>query len=380
MEAMDKLAAHVRGRVAEWSKQKKEGKKLIGYTPGDFVPEDMITAVGACAIPIMRGGSHEAVAESAAYIPRFIDTFCRSQIGHRMLGDDPLYQMVDRVVVTLTDNNTRAIGDAFDFFAGLKTYRLGVPHQRDEISTEYFLVGLRLFRDWLEEVTGNKLDEAKLKKEIELTNKILDLLGKISELRKSPNPPITGRQVIQLQHASYYGDKAVVAECLQAIYDGLKGKQGPKPAARLLLTGSTLADGDYKVYDLAEAAGAVIVAEEFAEGMRHYWHKINLDGGDVLAALADRYFTRRVPPAWWRPHAKEKISFLKDLAKDYAVDGVIWYNLMYRDSYDIQYFYFAKQIETDMGLKTLKILSDYDTSEIVPMRTRVEAFVETLSR
>jgi benzoyl-CoA reductase/2-hydroxyglutaryl-CoA dehydratase subunit BcrC/BadD/HgdB len=144
-----------------------------------------------------------------------------------------------------------------------------------------------------------------------------------------------------------------------------------------MMIGSTLADGDYKVYDLAEAAGAVVVVEEFAEGMRHYWQQVNLNG-DVLAALTDRYFTKRVPPAWWRPHSQEKINFIKKLASDYSVNGIIWYNLMYRDSYDIQYFYLARQMEKDMGLKTLKIMSDYDTSEIVPMRTRVEAFVETL--
>jgi len=28
----------------------------------------------------------------------------------------------------------------------------------------------------------------------------------------------------------------------------------------------------------------------------------------------------------------------------------------------------------------LKVLSDYDTSEIVPLKTRIDAFVETLRR
>ena len=100
----------------------------------------------------------------------------------------------------------------------------------------------------------------------------------------------------------------------------------------------------------------------------------------VTAALADRYFMRRIPPAWFRPSAKIRIEFAEKLAKDYSVDGIIWYNLLYRDSYDIQYYYFEKALDKDLGLKTLKILSDYDTSEVVPLKTRIEAFVETLRR
>jgi benzoyl-CoA reductase/2-hydroxyglutaryl-CoA dehydratase subunit BcrC/BadD/HgdB len=146
-----------------------------------------------------------------------------------------------------------------------------------------------------------------------------------------------------------------------------------------MIIGSTLADGDLKIYDLVEGAGGIVVIEEFAEGMRHYWSKVNLNG-DTLAALADKHFSKRVPPAWFRPSAAERISFAESLAKDYAADGVVWYALMYRDSYDVQHHYFEKALDKDMGLKTLKIMSDYDTSEIVPMKTRVEAFVETLRR
>ena len=208
---------------------------------------------------------------------------------------------------------------------------------------------------------------------------MLGLLEQLSELRKSASPPISGKQFIELQHASYYGDKAFVVQCLEEMLKELKGEQGRKPDARIMVVGSTLAYGDYKIYDLVEDAGGLVVVEEFAEGMRHYWQKVNLNG-DLKASLADKYFMRRVPPAWFRPSAKIRIEFAEQLAKDYSVDGIIWYNLLYRDSYDIQYYYFEKALDKDLGLKTLKVLSDYDSSEIVPMKTRVEAFIETLRR
>ena len=377
MEANEKLTQHLRGRIEALSKLKKDGRKLIGYTPGGFLPEDMITAVGAIPVPLLRGGTHEAVAESALYLPRFIDTFCRAQIGYRMLGEDPLYQMIDFLIVPVTDNNMRSIAEAFSYFTNVETFRFGVPHDKEEDAVAYYQEGLNLLRAKLEQVTGNTLDEAKLRQELALSNKMWEILENISELRKSPNPPITSEEFIKLNHATFYGDKAVVVQCLEEIYREIKDKKGPKPSARLLLTGSTIAYGDYKVPDLVQRAGGAVVIEEFAEGMRHYWERVDLNDGDVMHALADRYFLRRVPPAWFRP-SRDRIEFNKKLARDYDVDGIIHYHLLYRESYDIQSYYFEKIMNKDLGLKMLKLESDYDTSEIIPMSTRVEGFIETI--
>jgi benzoyl-CoA reductase/2-hydroxyglutaryl-CoA dehydratase subunit BcrC/BadD/HgdB len=144
------------------------------------------------------------------------------------------------------------------------------------------------------------------------------------------------------------------------------------------LTGSTLALGDNKVLNLIEQAGSSVVIEEFAEGLRHYWEDVE-PKGDLFESLADRYFRRRVPPAWFRP-GKERHEFLIKLARDFNVGGVIWYQLMYRDAYDIESAYFPDILKRETGLSMLKIESDYDVAETGPFRTRVEAFIESLRR
>ena len=68
------------------------------------------------------------------------------------------------------------------------------------------------------------------------------------------------------------------------------------------------------------------------------------------------------------------------LAKEFEVQGVVWYQLMYRDSYDIESSYFPEVLKRETGLSMLKIASDYDAAETGPFRTRVEAFVEALRR
>ncbi len=127
---------------------------------------------------------------------------------------------------------------------------------------------------------------------------------------------------------------------------------------------------------MTKEAGATIVTEEFAEGIRHYEQNVQANG-DLMESLADRYFRRRVPPAWFRP-SRERLDHLIELAVDFKVDGIIWYQLMYRSSYDIQAFYFEKMLKDRLNIPMLKLESDYDVSERGPLRTRIETFVEII--
>ena len=377
MEAMKKLSDHLATRLTELTRLRKSGTKLIGYAPGGYMPEELVYAAGAVPVGLIRGGDPEPAAESAAYVPRFIDTFCRSQIGYRMMGGDPLYEIIDLLVVPVTDHNIKTIADCFNFFTNTNVFRFGVPHQKDEYAFEYYLAGLHALKNKLEEFTGNKIEERKLREAIDLSNRMRELLKEISLLRLSERPPITGLEFAKLNHASFIADRAIFMDALKSINIELKQKPPSRPKGpRILLTGSTLAMGDYKVLEIAEGTGANIVIEEFAEGLRHFWDNVHVNG-DLMQGLADRYFRRRVPPAWFRP-SRERLDYLIKLARDFNIDGIIWYQLMYRSSYDIQAFYFEKLLKKELDIPMLKVESDYDVSERGPLRTRIETFVEII--
>jgi benzoyl-CoA reductase/2-hydroxyglutaryl-CoA dehydratase subunit BcrC/BadD/HgdB len=198
-------------------------------------------------------------------------------------------------------------------------------------------------------------------------------------MRKSQPALINSKDFVALNHASSLADKSVMVEILESAYEQLKRQVLPsQEGPRILLTGSTLALGDGKILDMIEEAGGIIVIEEFAEGIRPYWGTIRFDG-DLMEALADYYFMQRVPPAWFRPD-RERLDFLIKLAKDFNVAGVIWYQLMYRESYKLESYYFPDILKRETGLSMLTLESDYDAAEIGPMRTRIETFIETLRR
>jgi len=96
-----------------------------------------------------------------------------------------------------------------------------------------------------------------------------------------------------------------------------------------------------------------------------------------MEALAESYFQRRITPAWFRP-SREMRDFLIKLAEEFSIDGVIWYSLMYRDSYTVQSTLFPKILKDATGLPTLVIESDYDVGEVGPLRTRIETFIEMI--
>jgi len=256
-------------------------------------------------------------------------------------------------------------------------FPFGVPHMKEESTLKYYLHGITRLKSKLEEFTGVEITESKLKEAISLCNRERDLLRNISLMRTSYTAPISGKDFVALNHGSLLADKEFMVRILESFYNELKREserrmEGP----RILLTGSTLALGDSRVTDLVEDAGGDIVIEEFAEGIRPYWENVRLDG-DLMEALADCYFMRRVPPAWFRP-GKERHDFVIKLARDFDVSGVIWYQLMYRESYKIESYYFPDILKKETGLPMLTVESDYDQSETEQLRTRIETFIETI--
>jgi len=145
---------------------------------------------------------------------------------------------------------------------------------------------------------------------------------------------------------------------------------------RVLLIGSALAQGDYQILKMIEDAGAIIAVEHVGEGMRQYWKTVDVDG-DPMKMIAERYFMKRVPPAWFRP-GTERQEFVVELAKDFKVDGVIWYQLMNRESDDFESYWYPEILKARANLPMLKLVSDYDPGEKGAFNTRIETFMEMI--
>jgi len=116
MKTLESLDVHLKNRAAELEELKARGQKIIGYYPGGYIPKEIMLACDAVPVGLIRGGEHEPVLIAGAYLPRWVDTFCRSQIGFKILGGEPTYDLADLLVVPITDNNVRIMSYAWEFY------------------------------------------------------------------------------------------------------------------------------------------------------------------------------------------------------------------------------------------------------------------------
>ena len=380
MQAMEQITSHLRERPAQLRQLKEKGGKIVGYFVGDYVPEELIYASGAVPICLCHGGDPMPANAALSVTTRFLCPFARAQYGEKLLREQPYYQLIDMLVVPITCQHLRRAGDLWDYYTDVPVFRLGIPHEYDsEDGLNYYTDMSRRLRSSLEEFTGKPITDGALKETIDLYNKMRSRLTEISLARKEPNPPISTLDFIRLNHASLYADPRFMVDVLDSLSQEIraKGGKGAVPdAPRLLLVGPNIAFGDYKILELVNEAGGMIVAEEICEGVRFYWENVQ-SNGDLVEALARRYLRERLPCAFMRRSAEKRLDFIAGLAKEFNVAGIIWYQLLYCDTYDIESYYFVQQMEK-LGFPVLKLESDYDILDRGPLRTRIEAFIETL--
>ena len=260
MKAIDRLSVHLKNRLVDLQRKKEDGHKIVGYLPGGYLPEELVLASGAIPLCLVRGGDHSMVELAAAYICRWIDTFCRAQIGYGVSGDDPYYTIIDLLAVPITDNHIRAVSDVLDYNTTIEIFPFGVPHMKEEATLDYYRYGITTLKAKLEEVTGSEIADEKLHEAIILCNQEKRLLREISLMTTSRSVPIRCQDFVSLCHSSSLADKRFLVDVLTLLCEELKGKKIiPLTGPRILLTGSTLAMGDYRIINLIEDAGGVVV-------------------------------------------------------------------------------------------------------------------------
>ena len=373
------LATHLKERPAQLEEAKKNGTKIVGYFPGNYVPEEIIYASGAVPICLMHGGDPHPADVGLSVVPHLFCPFSRSQLGERIIGENPFYSMMDMLVAPITCQHLRKVAEVWEYVGDLQMFKLGIPQQYSyDFEVEYYSDRLKALKDRLEAFTENEITDEKLGKAIDLYNRMRGLLRNISFMRRSSDSSITSLEFVKLNHASFYADPVFMIDFLESLYSELKGKQpdsdGKKP--RILLIGPNIGYGDYRVLELVEAAGGEIVIEEICEGIRYYWHDIE-NNGNPFQSLTKGYLSGRVPCGFMRYSSKMRLDFVLKLIDDFNVSGIIWYELLYCETYDSESYYFVEE----MGKRNIPILvleSSYSTADTGQIKTRIDAFIEIL--
>lgn len=354
----------------------EDQRKKVGYLCS-YTPLELFGAADVAHFRLFKAGDTEQVATGEQITQSVFCDFTKSVLG-AFKRNDPLYNSIDKLYTFYTCDCIRMTGEAVgEFFAPASLYSLP-KHKNSSSSRDYYRNQLVYFRGDLEKLSGNQVTEEKLARQIRLYNQVRRLLIRISELRKRPNPPLTGGDFLELVKAFYYLPAEELLPYYQGVYDRLAAtpEETANRPLRLFMSGGIVADGDRRVLELVEKElGARIVAEDHCTGVKAATTIIN-EEIDPFQAMAEGYIDQ-VPCARMKP-LQERVDISAQLADEYQVDGILYVYLKFCPSYgQIKNEFFRRYQE--LGIPVLELPVDYSKSDQGQLKTRLEAFIDVLN-
>lgn len=358
----------------EIEKWKQQGGKVVGYFC-TTVPEEMLTAAGL--VPFrMRATGSESTEESDAFYSSINCSFPRHCFNLALTGE---FKFLDGVVCVNSCDHVRRIYDNWKKFVPIDFIEvMSLPRKTGPDQVAWYRDELAILRDKVGKHFGVEITDEALRKAIRLHNETRRLQKKLYELRKQEKPPITGAQTLAVMVAGTAMPKERYNEMLRELIDELNGAEGPGGhRARLMIVGGILDDPAY--VKVIEDQGGLVVTDSTCFGTRVMWVEVNEASEDPVKALAQYYVADRPScPRMYGEH-DNRAQYVKEMAREFKVDGIIGERLMFCDQWLVEHYMLDQDLKAD-GIPFLKLDREYITSGIGQLRTRVQAFLETMGR
>lgn len=356
---------------------KEKGGKVMGYYCC-YCPEEVIHAAGMLPFRVRATGSTSSELGDV-YASSTTCTFCRHCLDQAMRGE---YKFLDGLAALHGCDHISRTFDAWRYgkvptpYSPFYLRLLDIPFKIEALSVEWMRVQVDRFKRSLEEHFQVTITDDALRQSIKTYNEKRRLLKSLYQLRKQEAPPITGAEALGIVIASTSMPVEEFNEQLKKMLDELGGRDGFSDyRARLLLTGGELDDPAY--IRLIEELGGLVVTDALCVGLRHFWDLVDEDS-EPLAALAKRYLERSISCPRMVDYQR-RLEFISDLAKEFKVDGIIVQRMKMCDNWGCDSALIQRRARKE-GTPCLILEREYLMSSVGQMRTRVQAFLETIRR
>jgi benzoyl-CoA reductase/2-hydroxyglutaryl-CoA dehydratase subunit BcrC/BadD/HgdB len=378
MGYFDGFFAEIHGsRIVELVEQKKNGGKVVGAFC-TYVPEEIVMALGASCVGLCSGA--EVATEAAEqYLPHNTCSLIKSSLGFKLGKVCPYFEVSDLVIGETTCDGKKKYYEILDEFANV--YVMELPQKKEEADRAFWRVEVRRMVAKIEELTAQRLEPGKLKEAVKVVNDKRRALLRLSEVRKSAPPVISGKDALLINQIAFLDEPVRFAKKVNELCDELEKRaangEGVADAAapRILLSGCPMAIPNWKLPHIVETSGAVVVMEELCTGTRYYDNLVADYAEDldkILDNVAGRYL--EIDCAVFTPNEKRAKNIVQ-LAADYNADGVIYYALLFCAPYTVEAYKVKKALE-DAGVPFLYVETDYSQGDAGQIATRVQAFLE----
>lgn len=382
-ESLDFIQNSYNKRISRIVEEREAGTKIVG-TFCLFVPDEIIFAAGADRI-ILCGGKNETISVAEEYLPRNLCPLVKSSFGSIVnkgclgIKSCPHFNLVDLVVAENTCDSKKKMYELLVDY--IPTYVIDLPQKPDSPEAlNYFLAELNKFKGAMEQLTGIRITDEQLNREIKSSNETRKLFSRLYELRKKDPPAISGLSMLKILQKQYFLSPDELKKALKMLIREVEQEKEDKKLVnrermpRIMVSGCPMAGGNTKVPDIIESKGGIIVAEESCTGTRSFWDLVD-EEKDPMLALAERYI--KIPCSCMSPNDR-RIENILELAREFNIDGVVYYTLQFCHGYNIEKYKVQQALKKE-GVPMLAIETDYGDSDVEQIGLRVDAFLEMLS-
>ncbi len=363
-------------------KAQEDGGLAMGYTCF-HIPEVLLN-VDNCFSVRLRAPNTGSIDIATYYMSNYTCEFARALLERAIEGG---YQFLDALIgVDACSMMNRSmehfeilhVNDKPNFFVT----HTDMPYKITDYTLDSYVRQMRLrVLDRMTEVFGVDTSDAAIRKAVEEHNEVCRIISEISEMRKADNPVITGYEFHVLNLVTYCCPKALILPYLRETLAELKTRKPDKKSpfrARVAIVGSEIDDPN--LTKLIEGCGALVVSDRYCFGSTPGREVIELtDDEDALTQICRHYMEVSECARYISDEKVLQRRVTADrLAKEFKAEGMIYEQMKYCDYWGFERALVSHVMHDEYGWPVLSIDRLYNNGNSGQLRTRVQAFVESL--
>ena len=359
-----------------------EGKKCVA-TLCENIPEPLVNLEGLFSVRL-RAPKTGSMEMGTYYLTSFLCEYTRAILERAIEGG---YQFADCMITPdgcsmlnrcVENMELLHVNQKENFFYQY----MEIPMKADDNGLNLYVLQCKnhILKP-LQEKFGIDVSDSAIRKSVEVHNKVCSLIRQIGEFRKEENPRITGYEFHIITMATYCAPKEKLISKLEETLEEIKNRvpdEKSKYRARVVLVGSEVDDVD--VVKLIEESGAYVCADRFCYGSFPGRNEIELkDSEDALTQICRQYMYRAQCPRYMnQAKIQERKKYIENLASEYKADGIIYQQMKFCDPWAYERMVGSKVLRDEKGFPVLSVDRPYAIGSSGQLRTRVQAFVESV--
>lgn len=352
-------------------KAKQNGEKVAGFLC-TYSPQELFHAGGY--FPVRLIGKEGGTPLADQCLQPYACSFAKGVLNLGLAGD---FTFLDLVVFSHTCDTMQNLADIWRRrIQNLSVIIVSTPNLTEgDITLNYLKRELMRVKEEVEHISGKKITDENLLESIRLYDQHRENMKRLYQMRQANPSLLSGTEMFTIVLSSFVVKKEEHNKWLENLIRELQNTSTEEIKKPKILVGGSVCQAQGFIQSI-EATGAIVTDDDLCMGYRSYVIP-PVPEGEPIEMLARMYLSRIPCPAFHKPGYDPAEVYINK-AKAGGIDGVIFLQTKFCDPYAFNYPYLRKRLEQE-GIPSL--LLEVEQNQPVPeaFRTRVEAFVETLT-